>query len=103
MWFRCYSQVGKVGGPQILSVGRRNDVFCRIHGVLLHELGHALGFWHEQTRLDRDNYVIILWENIYHDARGQFQMYTHETDSLGVPYDLDSIMHYSRYVSCNQL
>ena len=91
--------MGRQGGPQILSVGLNNERYCRKHGVLLHELGHALGFWHEQTRIDRDNYLTILWDNIKPAAVRQFQKYTHETDSLGVAYDFDSIMHYSRYVS----
>lgn len=92
--------MGKGGGIQILSVGNERQDYCRDPGVLKHELGHTLGFYHEQTRMDRDEYITILTDNIYPGALSQFNKYDHEqTDSLGVPYDFDSIMHYSRYVS----
>ena len=87
-------------GCQKLSVGNDEEPFCQTKPAMLHELGHAMGFWHEQTRPDRDNYVNVLTRNIvlgYHD---QFTKYTRgKVDSLGVSYDYDSIMHYHKLVS----
>ena len=37
---------------------------CKNRGHVTHELMHALGFFHEHTRPDRDKFVKILWDNI---------------------------------------
>ena len=59
--FRCCSFVGKRGnGPQAISIGKNCDKF----GIVVHELGHAVGFWHEHTRPDRNSWVKIIKENI---------------------------------------
>ena len=56
---RCYSSIGRKGGAQTISLDRRNCVFGATHEVM-----HALGFFHEQSRPDRDIYVKVLWWNI---------------------------------------
>ncbi|KIH57251.1 astacin [Ancylostoma duodenale] len=56
----CASDIGKVGGPQNMSLGKGCDLF----GHAAHEIGHALGLHHTQIRYDRDDYITINWENI---------------------------------------
>uniref|UniRef100_A0A8C4WNS8 Metalloendopeptidase n=1 Tax=Gopherus evgoodei TaxID=1825980 RepID=A0A8C4WNS8_9SAUR len=90
----CCSYVGRRGGgPQAISIGKNCDKF----GIVAHELGHVVGFWHEHTRPDRDQHVTIIRENIQQGQEYNFlKMEAGEVNSLGETYDFDSIMHYAR-------
>ncbi|NWZ94747.1 MEP1B protein, partial [Nesospiza acunhae] len=90
----CWSSVGNLQmGLQQLSIGANCD---RI-GTIQHEFLHALGFWHEQSRSDRDDYVTIVWDRIQSGKEHNFNKYDDKTsDFLNVPYDYNSVMHYSK-------
>ncbi|XP_075422811.1 hatching enzyme 1.2-like [Ascaphus truei] len=57
----CWSHVGRTGGKQTVSLSKAG---CIHYGVAQHELTHSLGFYHEHTRRDRDDYIDIMWQNI---------------------------------------
>lgn len=57
---RCFSSVGDQQNGQILSLGSG----CDHKAVIEHELLHALGFYHEQSRTDRDDYVDIWLDQV---------------------------------------
>ena len=82
----CWSYIGMTGGRQQISPCDR--------GAAIHEILHAAGVYHEQSRTDRDQYVTIHYENI---SAGN----AHNFDTFGTgqginhgPYDFGSIMHY---------
>jgi hypothetical protein len=70
---------------------------CMIKGIVQHELLHAIGFWHEQSRTDRDDNVAVQWGNIQPGLENNFNKYSAvDADDLGVQYDYGSVMHYGR-------
>ncbi|CAM4414640.1 M12 family metallopeptidase [Deinococcus marmoris] len=86
----CASGLGKTGGRQTITLADRCST-----GSIIHEFGHTLGLFHEQTRPDRDQYVEIVWANIPADWQSQYQI---RSGSAGYgTYDFDSIMHYPAY------
>ncbi|OWA53618.1 putative Acidic mammalian chitinase [Hypsibius exemplaris] len=95
----CSSFVGKDKGGQrvTLSIGACTDKL----GKVQHELMHALGFFHEQSRLDRDDYVEINLDNVkpadeVSDDPGNFKKYLNTT-AFGQPYDFGSVLHYGMF------
>jgi hypothetical protein len=83
------SSVGRQGGEQQLFLSANSNA-----GTVMHELLHAAGFYHEQSRNDRDNFVRIRTDNITTGLENNFQKEMKD----GVPvgnYDYCSIMHYS--------
>ncbi|XP_010861361.1 PREDICTED: LOW QUALITY PROTEIN: meprin A subunit alpha [Bison bison bison] len=87
----CWSEVGDQHVGQNLSIGQG----CDYKAIVEHEILHALGFYHEQSRTDRDDYVNIWWDEILPGYQHNFNTYDDNfiTD-LNTPYDYESLMHY---------
>ncbi|KAJ1346463.1 Astacin (Peptidase M12A) [Parelaphostrongylus tenuis] len=60
----CFSYIGRIGGEQGLSLGDR----CDMVGIATHEAGHALGFFHTQSRHDRDDFITLYTQNFRTNA-----------------------------------
>ncbi|KAF2350493.1 Peptidase M12A [Trinorchestia longiramus] len=86
----CYSYIGRIqnnGQPVNLAQGCLTSV-----GTPIHEIGHAMGFFHEQSRNDRDDFVLVALENVRSGMENNFMSQT--TNNFQVPYDYYSVMHY---------
>ncbi|XP_056419481.1 astacin-like metalloendopeptidase [Hyla sarda] len=88
----CWSYVGKMGGKQTMSLSMAG---CIKYNIIQHEFMHALGFYHEFTRSDRDDYIDIMWQNISPGDRPYF--YLDNGNTQDIPYDYNSIVHYTKY------
>ncbi|XP_021370251.1 uncharacterized protein LOC110461190 isoform X2 [Mizuhopecten yessoensis] len=87
----CHSYVGKKRKNQMVGLAKP----CRKRSIILHEIGHAIGMFHEQARPDRNMYIDILYNHILPPVRFNFQSIdADQTTNYSIPYDYLSIMHY---------
>lgn len=90
----CWSSVGKIGGRQDINLQVPGCVTKK--GTVIHELMHVIGFLHEHSRYERDDFVSVQWRNIQNGHERNFEKASRKTtDAFGVHYDYGSVMHYS--------
>jgi hypothetical protein len=83
--------VGRVGGLQPIKLSNQCGWV-----EIVHEVMHALGFIHEQSRTDRDQYVQVIWDNIQDEFKPQYAMVPPDLMGTlkGSPFDYHSVMMY---------
>ncbi|XP_065355365.1 seminal metalloprotease 1-like [Calliphora vicina] len=93
----CHTKVGYRGKVQTLNLQLdRLDKGCFKLGTIMHEILHSLGFHHQQCATNRDDYVLVVEENIKDGKLGNFIKYDDKTvTDFDIEYDYGSILHYS--------
>uniref|UniRef100_A0A0N5BB48 Zinc metalloproteinase n=1 Tax=Strongyloides papillosus TaxID=174720 RepID=A0A0N5BB48_STREA len=91
----CFSNIGPISADNVqdVSIGQG----CEWNGIVQHEVSHALGLFHEQSRPDRDDYININLNNVAPNQRHNYDKTTlAESESFGIPYDYGSTMQYDK-------
>ncbi|VDM47652.1 unnamed protein product [Toxocara canis] len=93
----CYTGVGRMRGRNVMMLEANNMLTCIERDIVIHELMHTIGLWHEHMRNDRDKYIRIRYENIAPRYRSQFDMVPEaESNTFGTNYNYRSVMHYGK-------
>uniref|UniRef100_A0A2A4K5D1 Metalloendopeptidase n=1 Tax=Heliothis virescens TaxID=7102 RepID=A0A2A4K5D1_HELVI len=97
----CYANVGywPSMGVHTFNLALANPgQGCFTHTTIIHEWLHIVGFMHMQSTHNRDDYVRILWQNVWPGMEHNFEKYgTNVVNNMGLPYEYASNMHYGRY------
>ena len=88
----CTATMEKKDGEQRITLADS----CFQKNSLLHEMMHSLGFYHEQQRYDRDEFITVHLDNIKDSHLHNYNKISEEKmDTLGTPYDYCSLMQYA--------
>lgn len=96
----CWSYIGRQKNRQQLSLQRPTEKDCKCFcspGLAMHEIMHALGFYHEHARSDRDKYIKIIRKNVRKGLHQNFDFQNDDKSTRNFNYDYDSLMHYGPY------
>ncbi|XP_055609012.1 zinc metalloproteinase nas-14-like [Uranotaenia lowii] len=100
----CYSYVGRQTNNQYNLINLQTPGCTNTVGTPVHEMMHAIGFFHEQTRPDRDDWITINRSALRQEYQTD-QFYNanfaildaNEVDTYNIPYNYGSVMHYSKF------
>lgn len=84
------SRIGRMPAGQSIRLSPRAGI-----SSVLHEMGHAVGLHHEQSRWDRDAHIAIFWQHIPEAGWAEWAMEPPPHYRYDDPYDVRSIMHYT--------
>ncbi len=103
------SHTGMEGGVQYVSFlpGHEGDATSPLFlyslqpvpSTIRHEVLHSAGLFHEQSRNDRNEFIMVNYQNIIDGTSNGNYAIKDESADLG-PYDFASIMHYGTSAKC---
>ena len=85
-----------IRNPMYIVVDQRIFFFILKVGISIHEMLHAIGLMHEQSRSDRDEYIRMIEENLKENINNGNMAKTSTFDYNA--YDYESIMQYGLWV-----
>ncbi len=87
----CEANEGYTGKEQVVG----GSGTCTV-ATILHEMGHTVGVWHEQSRPDRNTYVNVIYNAVIKASRSNFDQFLDNNQEL-TPYDYASVMEYPAF------